>query len=152
MAVEYPNTLPKQSYTGHSNRPSRGFFLTEMDYSTKRRPSFTGVFRLPTSLNLNSQQLNDFNAWFFGITENDLLNGSRTFNARWEIMGITSLYEFAFLTQPIITPLSPDRFRVNFELELKTDIYEIIALNNLNGFCPEIIDCQRDLINWAISA
>ena len=154
MAIPYPDTLPNPQYKGYSNNPSQDFFVTEMDYASKRRSKYVGLFKIPLTFKFSSQQFNDFNSWYFGSLDTELLRGARNFEARWEVLGVTSLYEFAFAKggQPKINPMSPDLFEVKCEVELKTDIFEIIALNSLDGFCPDIIDCQDAMIAWAISA
>lgn len=154
MAILYPSTLPNPLYKGHSNNPSQDFLVTEMDYASKRRARYYGIFKVPVMFKFTGQQFNDFNSWYYGDSATQLSRGAKTFEAKWEVLGVTALYEFAFAKdgQPKVKPLSPDLFEVKCLVELKTDIFEIIALNNLNGFCPDIIDCQIDMITWAISA
>lgn len=152
--VTYPASLPKPLYKGHANNPSQDFLVTEMDYASKRRSSYYGIFKIPLTFKFSGQEFNDFNSWYYGDSATQMARGAKVFTAYWEVLGVTSLYEFAFTKggQPKTKPLSPDSFEVKCEVELKTDIFEIIALNNLDGFCPDIIDCQNTMIAWAISA
>ncbi len=152
--INYPDTLPKPSYKGHSNNPSQDYHVTEMDYASKRRAKYYGIFTIPLMFKFTRHELNDFNSWYFGNSPTQLLRGARIFQASWEVLGIFAPFEFAFTKggQPRVVPLSPDLFEVKCEVELKTDIYEIIVLNSLEGFCPEIIDCQTDLLEWAKTA
>lgn len=152
MAIPYPDSLPNPLYSGFQNNPSQDYFVTEMDYASKRRPRYYGIFKIPMTFKYSGQQFNDFNAWYYGNEANQLSRGIKTFSARWNVLGVVTTYEFAFVKdgQPQALPIAPDTWEVKIEVELKTDIYEIIALNSLDGFCPDVIDCQQALINLGL--
>ena len=149
--VDYPSTLPKPSYKGHQNNPSQDFFVTEMDYASKRRAKYFGIFKIPMTFKFTKMQVREFNRWFYGEGATQLQRGSKPFNAVWEVLAIAFNYEFAFAKggQPIAVPLSPDLYEIKMEVELLTDIFEIIALDDITAFCPEAIDCMEDFLIFA---
>lgn len=146
--VEYPDTLPKPLYEGHTLNPSQPFFTTEMDYGQKSRAKYFGTFPIKFVFNFSEEQLNTFNSWFWGNSTEQLNGGAKPFSAQWIILGINTTYEFQFAKggQPKYKPSSPTHYKLNLTVNLLTDISEIIALNSLDGWCPEIIDCQRDFL------
>lgn len=146
--IEYPSSLPRPLYEGHVIKPDQPYFSTQFDYAQKNRARYFGSFPIEFVFNFNETQLQTFNAWFYGRGATDLNSGAKPFNASWIILGIEANYEFQFAQggQPSYTPTSPTNYRVPIRLNLLTDISEIIALNSLDGWCPEIIDCQRDFL------
>lgn len=148
MAVPYPSTLPNPLYKGKQDLPAQGFFVTQMDYATKRRPKNSGNFIVNVSFLYNKAEMAIFWNWYLL----DINNGARQFEATWDIAGATILMQFAISHQghPKITPIGLS-YEVTMKVEVKSDIYELLALNNLNGFCPDIIECQDSLIDFAVN-
>ncbi len=144
MAIPYPTTLPKPLYSGYQNNTAQNFFLTEMDYASKRRAKYKGIYKIPFKIRLDSQQIIIFNSWYY----NTLADGVKIFSATWNVDGLTTEYEFAFLKAPRKVPSGAFGWEITMEVELKTDIYELMAFADLSGFCPEAIECQDDFIAW----
>lgn len=147
MAVPYPSTLPSPLYQGKLDLPTQGFYVTPMDYATKRRPKNTGQFFVNITFLFTNDEVNTFNEWYIL----QLNNGAKLFEATWDIAGAVTLLEYAIADegQPQYLPRGLS-YEVKLKLEIKSDIVEILARNNLNGFCPDIINCQIATINLGL--
>lgn len=148
MAIPFPDNLPQPLYDGRQDTPSQDFFIPDFDYAgDKRRSKAYGKFSLTVKFRFTQQELNDFNAWYYS----DLKRGARRFNARWSVLGVFYNYEFGVDVggQPTLDYVTNGNYIISMKVVLITDIFEIVALNSLNGFCPEIIQCQDDLIDFA---
>lgn len=149
MAVPYPSLLPAPQYKGYKNTQTQNYYTTKMDYATKIRAKFYGNFKANLTFKFNQDQLGIFEEWYYS----QLNAGSKPFEATWLIAGVKQLMEFVFDEngQPEFDILSPTIWEVKINVIVKTDIFELLANNNLNGFCPDIIECQENLINFAVN-
>ena len=151
MAIAYPSNLPNPQVKGYKNAPSQDYFITQMDYAFKKRARYYGNMEVNITFKFTKNQMREFNRWFYGDKTDQLGRGVKTFTANWEILTISFLYEFTFAEggQPEPTYISNDNYEVKMKAYLLTDIFEIIALDDITALCPEAIDCMETFLNFA---
>lgn len=149
MAIPYPSSLPEPLYRGKQDLPSQTWYLTQMDYSSKRRAKNTGQFIVNLTFQYTEEQVNVFWGWYLA----ELNSGVKLFEANWDIAGVRTILEFGFSEQgqPKITPTSFNQYEVQIKVEVKSDIFELLASNNLNGWCPDITDCLDNIIKLGVA-
>lgn len=140
--IEYPTSLPKPLISGHSQNPSSNFFRTEMDYASKHRAKYKGLYFLNLAFYVPIATSITWSNFF----HNTLADGVKSFHAEWEVQGLTQLYEFRFTEAPKFKPTATG-YNITVKAELLTDIYELMKFADMTALCPEVIECQNDILN-----
>lgn len=120
--LDYPITLPSPSLSGNSSQGGETILRSKFEFATRQRATFCGDYYVNRSfLFKTSALMKEFKDFYY----TGLFNGSRSFNADWEIEGITGVKEFRFAKMYSVKNLTDGIYEVSASFELVTKIKDL---------------------------
>ncbi len=112
----YPPTLPTPSFV--STSAGETFFKSDFEFASRQRATYCADYYVSFTFKLKTNELmQSFKEFYY----NSLNNGSRSFEAEWDIEGISGVKEFRFAKryQPKLLALGLYEVSATFELVTK---------------------------------
>lgn len=122
MATPYPATLPCPALKSNSMQGGQSFIRSDFDYGTRQRASYCANYFVGfTFIAKTPEQMKAFKDFFYYT----LKNGSKSFEADWEIEGISGVKEFIFSTPYTVSHLGLGKYSISASFEMLTKIKDL---------------------------
>ncbi len=120
--VDYPSTLPCARLAGNVYQSGRTALRSEFDYGIRVRKQYCAQYQVGFTFIMSSNdQMKAWKDFYY----NTLNSGVKTFNADFEIEGISGTKEFRFADVYTPTALGAGKFQVSASFDLLTSIKDL---------------------------
>ena len=116
--VDFPTTLPSPSLDGNSMQGGETFLRSKFEFATRQRATYCQDYYITRSFQFTSAEMNILKDFYY----DDLANGVKSFNADWEIEGISGVKEFRFSKRYQSKIIRAGLYQVSATFELITKI------------------------------
>jgi len=120
--LSFPSTLPSPSLERNAMQGGETFDRSDFEFATRQRATYCSDYYVNYSFQFKSSALMEL---FKDFYYDGLANGVRTFNADWEIEGISGVKQFRFAKRYSTKIIRVGLYEVSARFELVNKIKDL---------------------------